>query len=117
VALRLLHVGFGGWGLDWTRIVRNTPEVEIVGVADMNEQALASARDLYGLPEHAAFTSLETALSELEADAVLITAGAAVHAPLALTALASTFWSKNPLLLHSPKRRRSSRRLPRRGVY
>lgn len=88
MALRLLHIGFGGWGLDWTRVVRNTPEVSVVGVADMNEVALGTARTLYGLPEHAAFLSLEAALSALEFDAVLITAGAAVHAPLALSALA-----------------------------
>lgn len=89
MALRLLHIGFGGWGLDWTRIVRNTPEVEVVGVADMNEAALEAARIKYDLPVEAAFLSLEGALAALEPDAVLITAGAAVHAPLALTALAA----------------------------
>ncbi len=89
MALRLLHIGFGGWGLDWTRIVRNTPEVEVVGIADMNETALGAARLKYGLPEEAAFLSLEGALAALEPEAVLITAGAAVHAPLALTALAA----------------------------
>ena len=89
MAVRLLHIGFGGWGLDWTRIVRNTPEVEVVGVADMNEAALEAARTAYALPEEAAFLSIEAALAALAPDAVLITAGAAVHAPLALTALAA----------------------------
>lgn len=36
MALRLIHVGFGGWGLDWTKVVLDTPEVETVGVADPN---------------------------------------------------------------------------------
>jgi len=89
VALRLIHVGFGGWGLDWTRIVRDTPEVTCVGVADPNPTALAAAQARYGLPEGACFSSLEAALADTDADAVLITAGAAVHAPLALSAVAA----------------------------
>lgn len=87
MALRLLHVGFGGWGLDWTKIVRDTPEVELVAVADPNPVALASARSLYALPDKACFASLDEALVATDTDAVLITAGAAVHAPLALAAL------------------------------
>ena len=89
MALRLIHVGFGGWGLDWTKVVLDTPEIETVGVADPNPAALASARSRYGLPEDACFASLGAALVATDADAVLITAGAAVHAPLALSALAA----------------------------
>lgn len=89
MALRLVQVGFGGWGLDWTRIVRDTPEVELVGVVDLTPAALAAARARYRLPEEACFGSLDAALAETDPDAVLITAGAAVHAPLALSALAA----------------------------
>ena len=87
MALRLLQVGFGGWGLDWTKKVRDTPEVEVVGIADLNTEALAAAAERYGLPEKACFTSFDEALAQTSAEAVLITAGAAVHAPLALAAL------------------------------
>jgi len=85
--VRLVHTGFGGWGLDWASIVRDTPEVEAVAVSDPNPVALAAARARYGLPEHACFARLERALAETEADAVLITAAARAHAPLALSAL------------------------------
>lgn len=87
MALRLIHVGFGGWGLDWTKVVQDTPEVVVAGVADPNPAALAAARSRYDLPEHACFALLGTALAATDADAVLITAGAAVHASLALSAL------------------------------
>ncbi len=87
--MRLIHTGFGGWGLDWARIVRDTPEVVVVAVSDPNPVALAAAAARYGLPEHARFATLEHALSETEADAVLITAAASAHAPLALHALAA----------------------------
>lgn len=89
MALRLVHVGFGGWGLDWVRHVTATPEVRAVGVADPHPAALEAARKRYDLPETAAFSSLQGALAATDADAVLITAPAAVHAPLALEALAA----------------------------
>ena len=87
MALRLLQVGFGSWGLDWTKKVRDTPEVEVVGVADLNPAALAAAAERYDLPERACFASFDEALTQTSAEAVLITAGAAVHVPLALAAL------------------------------
>ena len=87
--MRLIHTGFGGWGLDWARIVRDTPEVVVVAVSDPNPAALAAAAARYSLPEHARFATLEHALNETEADAVLITAAAGAHAPLALCALAA----------------------------
>ena len=86
-ALRLVQVGFGGWGRDWAARVRATPEVRVVGVVDAVPEAVRAAGKLYGLGEEACFTSLAGALAETDADAVLITAGAAAHAPLALSAL------------------------------
>lgn len=87
MALRLIQVGFGGWGRDWAAHVRSTPEVRIVGVVDAQAEAARAARALYGLPEECGFTSLAAALAGTDAEAVLITAGAAAHAPLALGAL------------------------------
>lgn len=96
--LRLLQVGFGGWGLDWTKKVRDTPEVEVVGITDLNAEALAAAAERYGLPKEACFTSFDEALAQTSAEAVLITAGAAVHVPLALAALAA----KKHVLVEKP---------------
>lgn len=86
-ALRLVQVGFGGWGRDWAARVRATPEVRVVGVVDAVPEAAHAAGKLYGLGDEACFTSLAAALAGADADAVLVTAGAAAHAPLALEAL------------------------------
>jgi predicted dehydrogenase len=89
MALRLIHAGFGSWGLDWVRHTTAVPEVRVVGVVDPRPAALEAARARYALPETAAFTSLGDALAATDAEAVLITAPAAAHAPLALEALAA----------------------------
>ena len=86
-ALRLVQVGFGGWGRDWATRVRATPEVRVVGVVDAVPEAVRAAAKLYGLGDEACFTSLAAALDGTDAEAVLITAGAATHAPLARSAL------------------------------
>lgn len=87
MALQLVQVGFGGWGRDWAAHVRATPEVRVVGAVDAVPGAVRAAGSLYGLPAAACFTSLTDALATTDAAAVLITAGAAAHAPLALAAL------------------------------
>ena len=86
-ALRLVQVGFGGWGRDWAARVRATPEVRVVGTVDAVPEAARAAGKLYGLGDGACFTSLEGALAGTAADVVLVTAGAAAHAPLVRTAL------------------------------
>lgn len=86
-ALRLVQVGFGGWGRDWATRVRISPEVRVVGVVDAAAEAVHAAGKLYGLRDEAQFTSLGEALANTDADAVLVTAGAAAHTPLVLTAL------------------------------
>ncbi|ADI15059.1 Gfo/Idh/MocA family protein [Truepera radiovictrix] len=89
MALRLIHAGFGGWGLDWVRHTTSVPEVRVVGVVDPRPAALEAARARYALPVAAAFASLGDALAATDAEAVLVTAPAAAHAPLALEALAA----------------------------
>ena len=64
-ALRLVQVGFGGWGRDWAAHVRATPEVRVVGVVDALPEAVRAAAKLYGLGKEACFTSLEGALAAI----------------------------------------------------
>ncbi len=87
MALKLVQVGFGAWGRDWAARVRDTPEVRVVGVADALPEAARAAGALYGLEPGRCFTALGDALTQTAAEAVLVTAGAAAHAPLARTAL------------------------------
>ncbi|WP_432505959.1 Gfo/Idh/MocA family protein [Kineococcus arenarius] len=85
---RLLHVGLGGWGVDWERnAIPPVGEVERVGVVDAHEPTLRGAQRALGLPEHACFPSLREAVAAVAADGVLVTAPVALHVPVALEAL------------------------------
>jgi predicted dehydrogenase len=88
VALRLIHVGLGGWGGDWARnAVPRVPTVDRVAIVDADETNLAKARDKLRLGADQCFTDLRTAFARVEADAVLVTASVGAHAPLAVQAL------------------------------
>jgi predicted dehydrogenase len=86
--LRLLQIGMGGWGRSWAEgVVPKLKTVKAAGWVDANPDALETARNALKLPKKSCFASLKTALEVLEIDAVLITASAVVHAPIAIEAL------------------------------
>jgi predicted dehydrogenase len=86
--LRLLQIGMGGWGRSWAEhVVPKLKTVKAVAWVDANPDALEAARNALKLPKKACFASLKDALEVLEVDAVLITASAVVHAPIAIEAL------------------------------
>lgn len=88
MSLRIVHVGLGGWGGDWAKnVLRHVPEVEVVGVVDPDAGHRAQVLTTIGRPELPAFDTLDRALTEVAADAVVITAPAVTHIPLALAAL------------------------------
>ncbi|OUE10197.1 4-carboxy-2-hydroxymuconate-6-semialdehyde dehydrogenase [Clavibacter michiganensis] len=88
--VRVIHVGLGGWGGDWARnAVPPVDEIEVAAIVDPSEPTRERVRTLLGLPAGIAFASLADALAAVEADAVIITAPAVTHAPLALEALAA----------------------------
>ena len=86
--LRLLQIGMGGWGRSWAEsVVPKVKTVKAVAWVDANPDALEAARNALKLPKKSCFDSLKSALEVLEIDAVLITASAVVHAPIAIEAL------------------------------
>lgn len=88
MSVRIIHVGLGGWGGNWARTaIPEVSEVEVVGIVDPVPATLDAVRTDLALPESAAFASLTEALAGVEADAVVITAPAVTHVPLALEAL------------------------------
>ncbi|MGY5766682.1 Gfo/Idh/MocA family protein [Brachybacterium sp. DNPG3] len=90
MTIRIIHVGLGGWGGDWARTaIPAVEEIEVAAIADPSEATLAAVQEALGLSDEQAFPSLTAALAAVEADAVVITAPAVTHAPLALEALAA----------------------------
>ena len=88
MSLHRIHGGLGGSAGDWPRTDNPAVDaVEVVAIADPSEPTLRAVREHLGLREDQAFASLTAALAAVEADAVVITAPAVTHAPLALEAL------------------------------
>lgn len=88
MTIRIIHVGLGGWGGDWARnAVPPVREVGVGAIVDPFEPTRTKTAAAIGLPETAAFASLAEALAAVDADAVVITAPAVTHVPLALEAL------------------------------
>src|SRR5689334_2372414 len=88
MALRLIHVGLGGWGRNWAQwVVAQNKDVETVAWVEVVEEVMNLAKDQLNLPSERCFSTLEEALAKVESDAVLITANLPGHVPCALTAL------------------------------
>lgn len=89
VTFNLIHVGLGGWGMDWeTTALRVTRDrVKTVAVVEAYEPALEQAKTTLKLRDDQCFPSLDDALGAVDADAVLITAPMEAHVPLAITAM------------------------------
>ncbi len=89
-SIRLIQVGMGGWGQDWTHnVVHRSEDVALVACVDANPAALARAQTNLDVPVECCFPTIESALNSVEADAVLITASLPAHVPVALAALAA----------------------------
>jgi predicted dehydrogenase len=87
VAIRLIQVGMGGWGLMWGNTVRRSEDAELVACVDMDQDARVRAQAKLALPPERCFSSLSEALAAIECDAVLVTTFLGGHVPVALEAL------------------------------
>jgi predicted dehydrogenase len=72
MAQKVIHVGVGSFGKRWCReFLRSNIDdgtIEVVAVVDIDPAALAYARGVLGLPEHACFTDPRRAFSTVKAD-------------------------------------------------
>jgi predicted dehydrogenase len=86
--LRLLQIGMGGWGRSWAEhVVPKLESVKAIGWVDSDPNSLQTAQKNLKLPKKSCFASLKNALEVSDVGAVLITASAVVHAPIAIEAL------------------------------
>jgi predicted dehydrogenase len=90
---RFIHVGTGGWGRYWSRIV--IPHLLELGIAepvaavDVNPANLANARDGYGIDESRCYTDAARAFAEQPADFAIIVVPPAYHEAIVDLALAA----------------------------
>lgn len=88
MATRIVQVGLGEWGANWAEtVVPRVPGVEAIGWVDPNPEALERVELRLGARPDRCFPTLEAALSNIDADAVLVTADVRAHASLVEFAL------------------------------
>jgi predicted dehydrogenase len=88
MAIRIVQVGMGGWGQSWAAsVVSPNKDVETVAWVDMDEGTLQSAQERLNLPKQRCFLTLQSALENVDTDAVLVTASLPGHVPNTLEAL------------------------------
>ena len=86
MALRVIHVGCGGFGRRWVQVLGGKPPVEVAALVDINRAALKEAAAKLSVPEERCFDSVEKALRAVEADILINVTPPAVHKPIALSA-------------------------------
>jgi predicted dehydrogenase len=85
--VRIIQVGAGAMGRTWLEVLRDSDEVELVGLVDLDPEAAHRAAEGAGIGGVAVAASLESLLDRVEADAVLNVTIPAAHAAVSTTAL------------------------------
>ena len=87
--IRLIQCGVGGWGKGWlVDHAHPSPDFEVVAIADVSPDALQDAGRKCSIPAGRQFASLQAALDQVEADAVLTVTPPPVHVEHARLAFA-----------------------------
>ncbi len=69
--MRIIQLGVGGFGYHWSKILQETPGVEVVGLVDVSQEAFETVCVEFDYDKTICYTSLEAALSAVEADFLL----------------------------------------------
>lgn len=88
--VKIIQAGLGGHGRNWLTLLQreaaDSDAIELVAVVDPSEWARTVAQE-DGMPATQIFTSLDVAVKEVEADAVLVVTPPATHRAVATIAL------------------------------
>jgi predicted dehydrogenase len=85
--LKVVMVGCGGMSAAWLNVASKMPEVEIVGLVDVREEAARKRQDEYGFKSAVVDTDLTSVLNKTNPDAVFDCTVPEAHVTVTLTAL------------------------------
>ena len=85
--VKTFQIGTGGWGWSWINILLESHACDLVGLVDVDEDALRKAREHYNLKPDMTFGSLSDAMKKTDAEAVLVIVPPKVHAEVTIQAL------------------------------
>jgi predicted dehydrogenase len=78
--LRLIQAGVGGMGKAWwTNATKSSPDFGLIAIVDISDAALNEAGDALAIAPDRRFKTLESALSAVDADAVLTVTPPPIH--------------------------------------
>ncbi|MCA4131742.1 Gfo/Idh/MocA family protein [Arthrobacter sp. M4] len=80
--VRVIQVGAGGMGRAWLRLLSSTPDVELVGVVDLNLETARAALDDLGIHDVPVAGSLTELAAVVDAQAVVNVTIPAAHHPV-----------------------------------
>lgn len=85
--LRTVHIGLGGMGMEDLAAIASHPEVEVVGLCDVDSKMMARAKALY--PNAKTYPDYRVMLKDMknEFDAVVVSTPDHTHAPASLMAM------------------------------
>ncbi|MBN1445622.1 MAG: Gfo/Idh/MocA family oxidoreductase [Candidatus Omnitrophica bacterium] len=84
--LKILQAGLGGFGKSWVKIIGESGEWELAGIADVNRENLDGAAKEYGIPAEKCFTSFDEAVKKTEPSALLNVTPPEFHKGLSIRA-------------------------------
>lgn len=85
--MRFIHVGVGGFGRVWVNALKESKKAEVVALVDVNEEPLAAACEIGEYSRDICYPSLEAALKEVQAEAVVSTTPPRFHEHDVVTAM------------------------------
>jgi predicted dehydrogenase len=86
-ALRVVQVGAGEMGRSWLRTVADSPDVELVGIVDLDLDAARAGAQHAGLPDLPVDRDLAALVARVSPDAVLDVTVPVAHQPVTMQAL------------------------------
>ena len=85
--MKVIQVGVGGFGAHWLRLLNDYPGIKLAAVVDINPETLEEATQLTEVTSEACFPDLETAVDQVEADALVCISPPAYHRQHTITAM------------------------------
>ncbi len=87
--MKFIQVGVGGFGKTWMGLLNKHPDVDVVALVDISDQALSAACEAYGYPHSIGYRELSEALAATQADALICCTPPEFHRESVATALES----------------------------
>jgi predicted dehydrogenase len=84
--MRLIQVGLGGFGRSWAELTQ-AESVDLVAVVDSHPAAREWAASSLGIPERSVFSTLDEALTAVDAESVLVVTPPETHHAVATAAM------------------------------